>query len=31
MRSNTSLLGRDLVGDRIGDARHLNKNLEKNL
>ena len=24
-------LWEDLIGDRIGDARHLNKNLEKNL
>ena len=31
MRSNTSLLGKGFVMDRIGDARNLNKNLENNL
>ena len=31
MRSSTSLLGRVFIGDRIGDARNLNENLEKNL
>ncbi len=31
MRSSTSLLGRIFIGDRIGDARNLNENLENNL
>ena len=31
MRSNTSLLGSGFYGDRIGDARNLNENLENNL
>ena len=31
MRNSTLLYGEEFIMDRIGDARHLNKNLEKNL